>query len=217
MQVISLNDPVLDRWLNESICVPDESFVPLNGKDKLFFRPLQESKGSLGVFLKEEVDPFRGLTGTKWLVHAADPGGIDLLRSKYEAAKLHLAVTESINFVVVKAMPIGRSLSVVKDRQAILQGLIQSVVKTDTIDRQWKFSLPTDFTRDPMLISSSGAPPLRDLQSRNDRADILLWHDAVYFVFYKKVEQLEGFPPEDRWFSPEARAAIRPTVQIRPK
>src|SRR5712692_2461816 len=108
MQVISLNDPVLDRWLNESICVPDESFVPLNGKDKLFFRPLQESKGSLGVFLKEEVDPFRGLTGTKWLVHAADPGGIDLLRSKYEAAKLHLAVTESINFVVVKAMPIGR-------------------------------------------------------------------------------------------------------------
>ena len=44
--------------------------------------------------------------------------------------------------------------------------------------------------------------------SRHQRMDILLCNGAIYLVFYKRIEQLEGLLPDDRWFSAPARAAL---------
>ncbi len=214
MQNLSLNEPVLERWLTSSLFVPDNLFLPVDAYANLLFRPLQESRGTLGVFLKKEVDPYRGVQDVRWKAYAADPGGIDLLKSEYEAAALRLVITESVNFVIVKVSPLNENLTKSKGKQAYLADLIQTVVKTEAADHHWRFSLPEDLNAswDQRLISNVGAVPIRDVESRHDRADILIWNDSVYFMFYKKVDQLEGFLPGDKWFSSEARAAMRTSL-----
>ena len=212
MQNIKLNEPVLERWLTNSLSVPDDQFVPAEAYPKLLFRPLQESKGVMGFFLKDEVDPYRGVQGVQWKAHAAEPGGLDLLKSEYEAGGLHLVVTEGRNFMIVKVARSNESLAKSKSKRDYLAGLIEAAMKTEAAGQQWQFELPADLdtSSNQRLISNQGARPIKDLNSRRDRADIVLLNDSVYFVFYKKVDQLEDFLPGDEWFSPEARAALKP-------
>ena len=58
------------------------------------------------------------------------------------------------------------------------------------------------------LISNRGAPPLEELATRHERADVLLLDGRVHFVFYKKIAQLVHFRPGDQWFDDDARRAI---------
>lgn len=210
MQNLNLNEPILEQWLVRSQSVPDNFFAPADAV--LLFEPLQQSKGTMGVFLKEEVDPYRGVEGVRWMAYAADPGGIDLLRSsEYVAAGLRFVITESRNFVIVKVTASDANATRPRNRQAYLTNLIQTVVNTETTSHRWQFALPTnlDTVWEGRLISNQGAPPISELQSRHDRADILILNDTVHFLFYKKVDQLEDFPPEDAWFGTQARAALR--------
>lgn len=211
MQNLNLNEPLLERWLNGALLVPGSAFVPADAFPDLLFRPLLESKGVLGFFLKKEVDPYRDAQGVHWKAHAADPGGLDLLKSgEYEAAGLRLTITESRNVVIVEAARAGETLATAKSKRAYVDGLVQAVVQTDSEDQHWEFQLPGEIETawEGRLISNKGASPLKDLESRHDRADILLLNGSVYFVFYKKIAQLENFLPDDQWFSPETRAAI---------
>jgi hypothetical protein len=213
MQNLNLNEPVLEKWLTYCWSVPEEMFVPVEAHPKLLFRPLQESNGALGVFLKEEVDPFRGVEGVRWKAHAAEPSGIDLLKSVYQAAGLQVEITASRNFVIVKLAKLNETLAKSKNKRDYVESLVRVAMKTDSLDHHWKFQLPADLetSGDPQLISNAGAPTIKELASRHDRADILLLSGSVYFIFYKKVDQLVDFLPDAEWFSPEARAAIKTT------
>ena len=126
-----------------------------------------------------------------------------------------MVVTESTNFVVVDASPLGGDASNPKNGYTYLTDLIDRVVKTDSANHHWQFQIPRDLvmSQGSRLISNTGAVPLNALQSRHDRADILLWDNSVYFIFYKKREQLEDFLPADKWFGAEARAAIQSQVK----
>lgn len=211
LQKLNLNEPTLERWVAGALFVPGNQFVPVDAHRDLLFRPLQESKGALGFFLKEEVDPYRGVRDVRWKAHAAEQGGLDLLKSNYEAAGLNLAITEGRNVVFVNVSRKNESLAQSKSKRDYVAGLIQVAMKTDATGHNWEFQLPADLDQswNQRLISNSGAGPIRDLQSRHDRADILLLNDSVYFIFYKKIDQLEDFLPDDEWFSPEARAALK--------
>ncbi|MFN0103522.1 MAG: hypothetical protein ACKV2U_15695 [Bryobacteraceae bacterium] len=203
MQNLIFDDPMLEQWIRGALLLPDEQFSPIEPLAALLARPLTESKGTLSVFLQERVDPHRGAPGVRWSAHA---GGMDLLRAKYKAAGLQLAVTESVNFAFVWA-----GLAPAEDRRAYLEELIRTVVKTDTVGHHWQFDLPSqvDGLWEFLLISNRGAPSLRNLESRHDRADLMLWSDTAYFLFYKKVDQREGFQREDGWFSAAARGALK--------
>lgn len=199
-----VQDPMLEQWLRGALLLPDAPFTPIDpASSPLFARPLLESKGAVSVLLEERVDPHRGIPGVRW--GAASAAGMDLLRAHYQAAGLHLTLTESINFVFLRAGAAPPS-----GRRAYLEGLIRTVVKTNTVGHNWEFALPPEVENrwDSLLLSNRNAPPLGDLQSRHDRADLLLWEETAFFLFYKKVDQKEGFQRLDQWFSAEARNTL---------
>jgi hypothetical protein len=117
--------------------------------------------------------------------------------------------------VFAKVSRADEGLAQSKSKRDYVAGLIQTVIKADTPDHRWEFKLPADLDQswNQRLISNSGARPIGDLQSRHDRADIYLLNESVYFIFYKKIDQLEDFPPDDEWFSPEARASLKTAQQ----
>jgi hypothetical protein len=209
MQSLNLNEPIIERWLTTALAMSIDQFAPFD--QNLFFRPMQEAKGVLGVFLKEGVDPYRGVKNVQWIAHAAEPGGIDLIRGEYDAAGLRLYLTQNRNFVIIKVNAPSTSLLQARSKADYLMFLVQTVIKTQSADHDWRFELSSNIVNElkPILISNIGAPPLKDLKSRHERADILLMNDSVYFIFYNKIEQLEEFPAADQWFSPAARNSIK--------
>jgi len=211
LQNLNFNEPILERWVRGAFSVPDNLFVPVDTAPDLLFRPLEESKATIAFFLKEEVDPYRGVKDVRWTAHAAQQGGMDLLKSNYRAAGLRLAITEGCNVLFINISKVNESLGQSRSKRDYVDDLIKVAMKTETRDHHWEFQLPPDLDQswNQRLISNRGASPIRDLQSRHDRADILLWNDSVYFIFYKKIDQLEDFLPDDQWFSPQARAALK--------
>lgn len=210
MQAQPWQEPTLQRWLEKSFSVPENAYFAAGQFSNELFRPFQESKGTVSIFLKEQVDPYRGPANAQWKVHVAGEGGIDLLKGEYKAAGMKLVIMESSNFLLLQIDPVGPAPGSSDAKRAYLLRLMDTAMKLHTADHHWRFSLPTDMNSCwvDCLLTNDGAPPVRDLQSRHDRADVLIREGVVDFIFYKKIEQKLGFSPDDKWFSPQARAAI---------
>ena len=168
---------------------------------------MQASKGALGAFLEPSVNPHKEAEDVQSKVYAAEPGGIDLLRYDYQAGGKCFMIYEGINFVVARIGP-DEGLSQVFSRQDVAS-LIDEVVRLEAYHHTWEFEIPEKASGEPILISTRGAPPVGEIASRDDRADLVIDKDYAYFVFCKKVAQLEDFRPDDSWFSSTARTAIR--------
>jgi hypothetical protein len=203
MENLDIKEPVLENWLRKIFKIPDRGFAPIEGLPYSLVKPLEESKGSLSVFLRPEVNPHR-VHGARWKVHAADlkrNDDIDLLQADYEAAGLQLRLTESVNLVLLKVedLPSGPAAQYQAER---LRRLIDVVVKRESGAPKWEFDVPAkiDSSSTAVLIRSRGAPMIDDLNSRYARADILLFNSKLLFIFYKKADQREFFEKDDRWF-----------------
>jgi hypothetical protein len=207
VQAQDLDHPII-RSARQAMLLPDSEFVPVVQASKDLAEAWQISKGALGFFLVHEMDPFRGVKAVQWMAHAAEPGRSDLLRAVYRAAGLEVRLTESINFVTVQDC--GQPLKHISNKRAYVEDLIGKVVRLHTEDHEWQFELPSneEFNRSEELISTRGAPALKDVETRNDRADILIINDSVYFIFYTKIAQMDGWAHEDSWFPAEARRAV---------
>jgi len=205
----TINEPVIEDWLSRTLNKPAEAFVPLENLPFSVARPLEESKGTLGIFVNKDVNPHR-LPDIRWKAHAADPyirGDMDLLRADYQAIGLQVRLTESINFVFLEVKQVVPG-TLTGGGTAYLRGLIAAVVNSESGRLRWVFDVPEDIDTapKPALIRSRGAPSIKDLQSRFDRADLLAGNSSACFIFYKKVDQLEFFQREDRWFRRPAAA-----------
>jgi hypothetical protein len=212
MTNLRVDEPVLQQWLSQSVALPDGVFASTSGLSDVLFDPMFESRAGMASFLRQAVDPHRGeIPGIEWRAHAAERGGLDLLRTDYQVEGLRLRLTESNNFVVLQALRPPRGLLDSPDKRRYVGDMINLVVQTSAANHAWKFELPAvlDASDGAKLISNVGAPRLADLQSRDDRSDVILFGEWVLFVFYKKIGQLEGFLPGDRWFSPAARAGLQ--------
>jgi len=211
MAKLALNDPRMEDWLARALGAPVDRFREVGPVATLLFRPLQESKGVLGMLLADAANPHVAVAVARWTALAADPGGLDLLRVEYAAAGLRMELTQSRNFVVVRVTDAGDDLARAPDRRAYVAAVVARVVKTESQLHRWRFELPVDLaaSEEPRVISNSGAPALAQVQSRHDRADILVSDRFLAFVFYNRIEQLEDYPPPDQWFGPEARAALK--------
>ena len=203
MPMTTVNEPVIEDWLSRALDKPAEAFIPLDDLPFSVARPLEESRGTLGVFVNKDVNPHR-LPDIQWKAHAADShvrGDMDLLRANYQAIGLQVRLTESINFVFLEVKQVAPGTST-GGRTAYLRGLIAAIVNSESGRLRWEFDVPEDIDKvpKPALIRSRGAPAIKDLQSRFDRADLLTGDSSVCFIFYKKVDQLEFFQREDRWF-----------------
>jgi hypothetical protein len=212
MSSLEVTDPLLKEWLTRLFSVPEDRFLGPETYGDLLTLPFHQSRAGIGSFLRPSVDPYRGAQGVQWKAHAGNPGGIDLLRCEYDADGLRLTLTESNNFLLVRAMKQGEEFSTARDRRQYLQEIVREAVNCDAFDHRWSFKIPGDVgaERATQLIPNAGSPPLVSaIQTRHDRADILIHEGKVYLVFYKKIAQLEDFLPPDQWFSAEARAAIR--------
>jgi len=217
MQKLNLNEPFLENWLEQSLSLPESQFVPAQRHAALLFEYLEQSRGTTGVFLEKRADPWRGANAGEWKAHAANPGGIDLLRNEYTADGVKVLLLEGRNLMLIRAIPLGPSLAETKNKRELLNDMIKKIVKTNSLEHHWQFRLPNDLDTswEQRLISNERAPQLRDLASRHERADILLWDGAVHFIFYKRIEQLESFLPSDTWFSAQTRATLNADQQVR--
>ena len=98
-----------------------------------------------------------------------------------------------------------QSLKDAPDKRVFLEDLIRKVVLLKTEDHDWRFDLASG----PKLFTNHGAPPIKDIQTRDDRVDIVVLNDGVAFVFYTKIAQMDGWPPEDKWFGSQARLSLQ--------
>lgn len=208
--MLNLNEPIRENWLNKSQIIKDKSFVNIKPRSKLAYMQLYESKAIMEFFLKKEFDPYRSGVDTRWSAYAAEQGGIDFIRGIYEAQHHNFVITESRNFIVVNVTPDKETQHKITDKKKYLKNFISTVVKTYSSYHNWTFTLPDDLTTswDKRLITNTGAPPIEELESRDDRVDIVTFERTVYFIFYKKIAQLEDFRPADQWFDPEDRAYL---------
>ena len=204
------SEPILESWLANSLAIPEQAFVPLGSFAPSLHRIVAESKASLDHAVRAEVHPQRGATGATLRVHAADPGGVDLLRYDYAVGDLQLLVLEAANFIIVEAWSEPADRAWKPTTLAYLRGLVDLVVAVRTESHDWHFDLPGDLDPpvDGRVLSNTGALPIRQLANRHERADIVIARGRVHFVFYKKIDQLMGFRPDDRWFPPAVRAAM---------
>ncbi|RMG07695.1 MAG: hypothetical protein D6731_23215 [Planctomycetota bacterium] len=202
-----LPDPTLERWAKAALEVPPERFVPVERARDALKRVLVESKGATSWFLRPEVDPHRGAkAAARWKAYPAPAEGMDLLRCDFEAGGLSLRLTEGANLLVVRAAPLDEQGPLDADR---LGELVDKVVRTEREEGTWRFSLPREgLGAGTHLLTSADAPPVAEIGTRDDRADILVVEGRVFFVFYKKIAQRLGFEPDDAWFPPRARAAL---------
>lgn len=205
----SFGEPLFDKWVRLALFTPTAAFTSIDGLGGNLARRLGESRAMASNFLKPALDPFR-MNGIRWAAHATDPGGADLLRAEFQAGDMPAVLTTGANFLILRLAPqwpLAGDTATAKH----LADLIGAAVKTDTHDHTWRFEVPPrDYPPDtPVLITSRGAPRVADVEDYNARADVLVYGGHVHFVFYKKVHQILGLPPDDQWFNDEARTEIQ--------
>ena len=208
MSDLRLQEPLLDRWLSTVRSLPDAAFVPLRGTADLLLRPMVESEASTSIFLQEDFDPHAKVMNPIWRASAAYEGGMDLLRADYQMRRRQLTLFEGVNVLFLRVSEPEELMK--QDRRRWIEDLVRSIIATETPYHRWRFAYPAGLEElpEPVLVTTEGAPALRDVQGRHDRADIVLWSREVMFVFYKKVEQYVFFQPDDRWFGPKARQLL---------
>jgi len=209
LQSHDLDHPVLRRAMR-AVLLPGTSFVPVQPFSTDLAEVWQASQGNLSFFLVKDVDPYRGAKDVHWTAHPAGPDGGDLLKAQYEAAGLQLTLLESANVVTLQVSQPENPFPSAPDKSTLIQELIRKVVLLNTADHKWRYDLPPDLNSDstPRLITTHNAPPINEIQTRDDRADIVIWNGSLYFVFYSKIAQMDGWAAEDHWFSPEARHSL---------
>jgi hypothetical protein len=205
-----LNDPKLDLQLQALLLPRAEEFRDAVPLQEQLFRSVQESKGVLGLWLAEAANPYLNSPPVRWTALAAREGGADLLRADFSAAGYKAELRQSRNLAVVLLPGLAAALAREAAPSASLHSLLAAVLRLKSHGHDWRFDLGQDalgtLRRGP--VSNQGAPALIDLQSRHDRVDLLLHGDTLCIVLYNRPDQLEDFPPADRWFSPQARAAL---------
>jgi hypothetical protein len=208
--IAEVDEPTLRKWGEAALTLPATAFVDLAPAKELLVGVLTESSGAASLFLEPAFDPHRGATGGRWTAHPAGETKLDLLRCEYRAAELSLVLTEGANFLLLEVRRASAPTP------AALRDLLDRLVQTDAPvegdePRAWKVDLPTgvDLTQGTHRFTNEGAPPVSDLQGRDQRVDVLVVGGRVFFVFYKKVEQLIGFAKADAWFPAAAREKLK--------
>lgn len=202
-----VDEPTVKAWVGPALAQPAAAFKPIEQADreKLLSAPLEESSGAASFFLNPDVDPYRGAKGGVWTVRR-DP---DLIRCQYRAGELACALTEGANFLCLEVTP-KDGLTPASLRK-LVKRVAQLEVKSDGIgqDRSWKVEVPdgVDLSKGAHRFGNPGAPPVLLVASRDDRIDVLVADGRVFVVFYKKIEQLVGFGPDD-WLDPAARKKL---------
>ncbi len=209
---LTLPDPLLQRWLGFALALPGSALVPASRAGDRLWEQEKLTENALRNFLRPPARCCPKPLAEDWRAYAAAPGEIDLLFCEYDAAGLHVHVRRGRSFLMVSLDLDGETL-LHRDR---LEKLLHEHVLVDldlgqaNYRRTWAFDLPDeiDSRGSARLFSTRGARPIPEIM-QNDRADILVWNRAVHFVFYPLPDKIVGLLPDDTWFSPKARAALR--------
>jgi hypothetical protein len=203
----ALDDPTLRSWLTGALGKPPGAFAPSEPAWDRLTRYLVESSGACSMFLLPEVDPHRGAPGGRFTAHAAaTPDDLDLLRCQYRAGELELVLTEGANFLVLEVVR-GAPF----EEPGAVRALLLRTVRLMHEGRAWdlKITRKVDLTRGTHRLGNEGAPPVADVQNRDQRFDVVAVDGRLFFVFYKKIEQRVGWEPDAEWFDAETRALLR--------
>lgn len=206
-----IDEPTLRGWLQGALTRPPAAFAPSAPAWDQLVKYLLESSGACSLFIQHDVDPHRGAPGGAWTAHVAQgEGDLDLLRCEYRAGDLDLVLTEGANFLALEV----RSPVVLNERgiKSLLERVVQLKAPADAgRGRAWRLTIPSDvkLIAGTHRFTNAGAPPVDEVQSRDDRVDVLAIDGRLVLVFYKKIEQLVGFGPDDAWFDAATRAKLR--------
>lgn len=142
--------------------------------------------------------------------YAAGAVWLDLLRYEYAFGGRDLTVYESVNFALVHFLPKPRpadsqgwARAVQEAAHAILNLSGTAQLDLLTYDYAWVFQFPPQIGEGTVISTNPAVRP--DTPRWTDRADVLIHHDAVWIMTYKKRPPMQGFSPDGSWFDADFR------------
>jgi hypothetical protein len=166
-------------WLGEVDRAKDWTAA---GYDALPPRARADSAMWSDRFFALHAGPHNRALKAKTSYHSADDDAPDLLRFEYTVSGIPVVVTESRNYVVVRAK------AAPKDAARVLQELLVR-------------ALPIPATpADGMTFTSNPAAHPILMKSWEDRFDGGIQGGTVWFLLYKKHEQRAGYESATGWF-----------------
>lgn len=150
-------------------------------------------------FFTPEADPHLRPAGVQWSYAVATNQTPDAIRYIYSAAPYDLDTIETRAFTVVR-------LKLRTFTAATIQSAAGHLLQPPQGGNQWEFHLPEALTEGFRFSSNPSADPL-DIASWEDLVEGGIRAGAPYFIRFKKVLQLQGYPNPRTWFDSDFRTS----------
>lgn len=141
-------------------------------------------------FYRPEANPWNAKLRAKRSFHVARPDTLDLLRHDYTVAGLDLEVVESSMFSILRVLSSVRA----SDAPQVAASILAPA---------WKFP---PLSEGAIASTNPAAHPMM-MRSWTLRADAGIRKGVPWFLGFKRVEQILGYPSATMWFEPQFRKA----------
>jgi len=185
-------------WMESIASIPSAAWRSL--PDIASLPPAVRGDSSLWCerFFTPEADPHLRPAEVQWSYALATNQTPDAIRYIYSAAPYDLDTIETRAFTVVR-------LKLRTFTAATIQSAAGQLLQPPNIGNSWDFHLPEALTEGFRFSSDPSTNPL-EIPSWEDLVEGGIRAGAPYFIRFKKVFQLQGYPNPRTWFDSDFRA-----------
>jgi len=203
-------DNLIIAWLDAVDRATAAGFVRVERLDQLPAQARADSVHWAQYFFTDASSPHNPALQLAHSFHLARADTPDLVRHDYRAAALALRVVESRNytFVFIEQPPILETAA--EKRKAVVEQTAHAVLRMDDarwpqLAHTWRFVLPA-LVEEGTRFSTRPTELPEGMPSWTSRVDGGVHHGELYFLCYKKRDQMQGFLNSQSWFDPEFRS-----------
>jgi hypothetical protein len=196
-------------WLAAVESVPPGDFISIADFETLPGQVRADSYFWCDQVFRSGANPHTTVSGVVHSLHIAQKGTFDLLRHEYRAEDTGLIVTESRTFILVQVAPTAVDLLKLSrpDQGTELRRVASQILCVKGGERCLRFKLPPMLADGSIISTDPSADPWL-LSAWTDRIDAGIRHGSLFFLCYKIIPQLVGFPNILQWFDDESRTAL---------
>lgn len=199
------------RWLAAVERLSLADYIPSEDFEKIPGQARADSYFWCDEFFTPEASPHRAAPDVKHGFHVATASTFDLLRHDYTVGELGVRVTESRSFTLVQlARPAAELLKLSpRDQSTEIMQIASTLLRMQGPRCSRSFTLRRKLAKGSSFCTNPSADP-RLLGSWTERIDAGIRCGTLFFLCYKRVAQIVGFPNACQWFDDDFRSNWRP-------